>query len=413
MNIKQIAKYLLYLKVKFVKYIKIKLIFYMWYKWNACAKIKKDNVIFIVPGTKEDKLDRNILSVKDFINKAYVLNIDICYQGQYKLHGIKYFLNCIQVIKKLAIAHYVFICDANNVINALPIREECVIIQLWHACGAFKKFGFSTAELLFGESRKEKEQYPSYGKETYVTVSSPEVIWAYAEAMGIEKEKVRPIGVSRTDIYFDQAFLDESRRKLHALLPQTKKKKILLYAPTFRGSIGCAAAPEELSIASFQSRFADAYILLIKHHPFVAHRPAIDEPYRDFAVDCTELMDIEELLCVADICISDYSSLIYEFSLFQKPMVFLAHDLEEYFDWRGFYYDYNQMTPGPVCRSNEELLDVIANIENEFDRQQVEAFRNRFMSACDGHSTERIVRLAFGGLGKLAVRAGETMGESA
>ena len=106
-------------------------------------------------------------------------------------------------------------------------------------------------------------------------------------------------------------------------------------------------------------------------------------------------MPIDELLCVSDLCISDYSSLVFEYSLFERPMLFYAYDLEDYFDWRGFYYPYEELAPGPVVRTNEEIADYIQNVEQKFDRARVRAFREQFMSACDGYATERILQLVF------------------
>ncbi|MDD6039443.1 MAG: CDP-glycerol glycerophosphotransferase family protein, partial [bacterium] len=138
------------------------------------------------------------------------------------------------------------------------------------------------------------------------------------------------------------------------------------------------------------------YVLIEKHHPFVQRPPVISATDRDFAQDFTNAMSIEELLCVADVCISDYSSLVFEYSLFEKPLIFFSYDLSEYFDWRGFYYDYYELAPGPIFTTNREMIDYIRHIDERFDKQRVIDFRNKFMSACDGHATERIMDIVFG-----------------
>ena len=137
----------------------------------------------------------------------------------------------------------------------------------------------------------------------------------------------------------------------------------------------------------------DEYFLLLKHHPFVKKRPEIPENCQDFAMDVTKELDIDKLLCVSDVCISDYSSLIFEYSLFERPMIFFAYDLDEYFDWRGFYYNYDDLTPGPIVKTTEEIIDYIQNLNTRFNPSQVHAFREKFMSACDGHATDRILEL--------------------
>ena len=88
--------------------------------------------------------------------------------------------------------------------------------------------------------------------------------------------------------------------------------------------------------------------------------------------------------------------LIFEYALFKRPMIFFAYDLDDYNDWRGFYYDYGDMTPGPVVRTSAELADYLGNLDARFDAAEVAAFRKKFMSACDGHATERICQLVVG-----------------
>jgi CDP-glycerol glycerophosphotransferase (TagB/SpsB family) len=76
-------------------------------------------------------------------------------------------------------------------------------------------------------------------------------------------------------------------------------------------------------------------------------------------------------------------------------MLFFAYDLEDYFDWRGFYYDYETLAPGPIVTTTEDLVAQLKQIDT-LDLTKVRAFRERFMSSCDGHATERILALAFG-----------------
>lgn len=310
----------------------------------------------------------------------------------------RYCLNCVDMLRKAATAQVVFLNDASDVISCVPLRAETRVVQLWHACGAFKKWGMSTADLKFGGTREEKRRHPFYENLSLVTVSSPEVVWAYAEAMDLEDkpETVKPLGVSRTDVFFDKDFLSAAYRAVEEAVPTIAGKKVLLYAPTFRGKVSEAAAPDKLDIPALQEALSDRYVLLIKHHPFVKHRPAIPEECRGFACDVSDDLSIDMLLSVADACISDYSSLVFEYSLFERPLLFFAYDKEEYDDWRGFYYDYDELTPGPVFYENEDMIDYLYHIEERFDRSDVSAFRDRFMSACDGRATERIIAAVFG-----------------
>ena len=172
-------------------------------------------------------------------------------------------------------------------------------------------------------------------------------------------------------------------------------KKIVLYAPTFRGEIKEAVTPKQFDLERFYDRFHKEYVLLIKQHPFVKKAVEIPERIRDGCMEITTQMTTEELLMVADVCTTDYSSVVFDYSLRNKPMLFFAFDLEEYYDERGFYYPYEEFVPGPVVRTMEELMAAMEEIE-QFDENRMKNFRDAYMSGCDGHATERIVSEIFG-----------------
>ena len=308
-----------------------------------------------------------------------------------------YIKRCLRMLEDISDAHYVFLNDACNVTSCIPLRKGTKIYQLWHACGAFKKFGMSTAELIFGDNRKSLEKYPNYGNLSYVTVSSPEVIWAYEEAMNLKDTKTQVVatGVSRTDVFYDQHFIEQSKAAVYSVCPAAENKKIILYAPTFRGRVAKAESPDCLDIPAMKRALGAEYVLLIKHHPFVKQPPVVPEDCADFAMDVTKSLEIDQLLCASDVCVSDYSSLIFEYSLFERPMIFFAYDLDDYFDWRGFYYNYDELTPGPVAKETEEIIDYIRHLDARFDQAQVHAFKEKFMSSCDGHATDRIMALVY------------------
>ena len=351
--------------------------------------------------------------------------------------------NCLNAIPALAQAQFIFVNESSYFLSCLPIRPETTVIQTWHACGAFKKFGYSAIGKGFGTTRQELEQYPVHGNFSYVTVSSPEVVWAYAEAFHMEdrRNRILPIGVSRTDMFFSRKYRERACEKVawvlrkmapELFLPKGAEpaatsynaanpysrlrdvytdraedkdtasgqdivpgRKVLLYAPTFRGKVGSASSPDRLDIALLKKELKDRYILLVNHHPFVKEkdRPKIPENCRDFAFDVTDRLSIEELLTAADICITDYSSLVFEYSLFERPILFFTYDMQEYLDERGFYYPIREMMPGPVCSTTQELTEALKTPDAEFDLRRVREFKYRFMSGCDGHATARVLQL--------------------
>ena len=363
------------------------------YREASSAPIDARKIIFI-----EDKS----LEMPDAFSVIFPylqdnFDLDVSFVGLGKTSGKgwrSYYAACRELVREVATARAVFLADASDIISCLPLREGTDVVQLWHACGAFKKWGMGTAELKFGGSRSEITRHPGYGNLSLVTVSSSEVEWAYREAMALEDvpETVRALGVSRTDTFFDPAFLAEARRAVEELMPAARGKRIVLYAPTFRGHVHDAMGPDALDIPLMRHILGDDHVLLVKHHPFVKKPPTIPGQCRDFAFDVGDRLATPVLLAVADALVTDYSSVAFEYSLFNRPMAFFAYDLDDYNDWRGFFYDYDEMTPGPVVTQTVELAGWLRDVaDGGFDDAEVAAFRERFMRACDGHATERIV----------------------
>lgn len=380
---------------KWHKFYTLKILYPSIYKKYSKQPVKEDKVVFIE--LRQPKISNSFSVMYNDLKNNYNFDVHEHYLRTSFIPRPNHVKRCKEMIKDIADAKYVFMNEASNVVSSVPLRKETFEAQLWHGCGAFKKFGMSTADLIFGENRRNMLKYPFNKNYSLVTVSSPEVIWAYEEAMNIdEKGIVQAVGNSRTDVFYDGAFIKAAYDKLYKRLPAAKNKKIILFAPTFRGRVAHATSPDCFDVAAFCEAFSDEYLLLFKHHPNVKVRPEIPKEYKDFAFDFTDSMAIDELLCVSDICISDYSSLVFEYSLFERPMIFFAYDLDEYFDWRGFYYDYFELAPGPICKTNEEMIDYIKNIDERFDRDKVIEFRKKFMASCDGYATERIKDIVFG-----------------
>ena len=392
----EFLKNFFYFKRDIKKFCFFKILVPLKYKKAGLRPVQDNKVVFMELTAPE--LSDNYKLIYNRLVSEYDLDIHVHFLMQGRVKKDELYRRQIAYIKDAATAKYIILNDSYNVSGTIRKRKGMHIMNTWHAAGAFKKFGFSIADKKFGMDRHEMKQFPLHPKYDLVTVSSPEVEWAYVEAMGKEKDRdsVKGIGISRSDIFYDEEFRKNAREHFKQLFPGAEGKKVILYAPTFRGHVKDAESPDMLDIPMLKNELSKDYVLVTKHHPFVRKRPVIDDADRDFAIDMSDLMSIEELLSVADICISDYSSLIFEFSLFEKPMIFYVYDLANYFDWRGFYYEFKDLAPGPICYTNKELLENIRKTETGWDPGRVKAFRKKFMSACDGHATDKIFKEFFG-----------------
>lgn len=293
---------------------------------------------------------------------------------------------------------YVFVSDNYDPLYAHKPRKGSRVIQLWHGCGAFKKWGYSTLDLAWGGKDNLYFRFPRHNTYTDVFISSESVIPCYAEAFNCSKDIIKPLGTPRTDVFYNKDFVNGAKDKFLKRFPEIGDRKIILYAPTFRGeSPDLGYNDSVLDLVAMKENFSDEYALVLKLHPFVGTKISFTEKKQEaldgFVFNASVGVPIDEALCAADILIADYSSLIFEYALLDKPALFFAYDLDNYSETRGFYYEYNDFVPGKIVKTNDEIIEAIKS--RDFEQKKMLPFRQKFMSACDGHSTERIINYLF------------------
>lgn len=290
---------------------------------------------------------------------------------------VKYLL---RFMRQYATAEYVFICDYYLPVAACRKRRETTVVQLWHSCGLMKKIAYDTCQDIPKNYRGNM-----FGNYTYLTLSAEVCVTVHERALRLCAERIRATGVSRTDCYFDEAWNEACRMAFYGKYPEAVGKRIALWAPTFRGN---AATPrleglEEVRRAA--AELAPQWYFIIKAHPHVDAHGTVSS--------CA--LPTEELLPVADVLITDYSSVLFDYLIYRKPSVLFAPDLDQYEKNRGFYLDYRSI-PFPVAMTKRELLQAVAACDqwNEEHRGEINAFREKYVGACDGKATDRILALA-------------------
>ena len=375
------------------------------YAKGARRKINSRKVLFV--DDQYDQMTDSFQVLYDTLVKDYDVEVHTHFLGKSYVSNGEYMKRARAMLADMSDAGFVFMNVGSEAVSCVKKRPETVITQLWHACGAFKKFGMSAARLPGGAGEEAMRRHPFYANLNLVTVSGEAVIPAYEDAMDLNPADgiVQALGVSRTDIFYDPERQKQARKNILERFPAAADKKIILYAPTFRGNAGKAQGGAKLNIAEMHRQLGDDYLLLIREHPMVKEKTELPEKLKgSWVCDASGDVRIEDLLMTADVCITDYSSLIFEYALMDKPMIFYAPDLDEYFDQRGFYVDYESWVPGPVCRDQSRLTEELLRLKlSSSDREAADpfagkrhAFREENMSACDGHATERILKAAFG-----------------
>lgn len=279
-------------------------------------------------------------------------------------------------MKRYSQAKYVFICDYFLPVSSCRKKTETLVIQLWHSAGMLKKFGYDALDDLGNQ-----KNLPGAKNIDLWPVSSDICANIVSNACHLYKNQVRPLGVTRTDVYFQDDFQEACRRNFYKKYPELKGKKLVLWAPTFRGNAKDGSLIGIKEIQNLQRKLSEDCYLLIKVHPHLEKKYQIN--------NCDIITDL--LYPVIDVLITDYSSTIFECYLSKKPFIIFAPDFDQYMDDRGFYIDYKKDLACKVVKTSEELeIEVEKVLKQDFSEFQ-NAYLDRHLEKCDGRAIEHVL----------------------
>lgn len=267
---------------------------------------------------------------------------------------------------------------------AVSFKPSVECIQLWHANGALKQFGWEDNSILERSATDKKRFKAVYKRFLKVVVGSDEMGEIFKRSFLLSDSQLLKLGVPRTDIYFDKALQQQKRTEWRNRF-QANDKKVVLYAPTFRDN-ELAEAKLAMDFKLMEESLGNDYLLVLKLHPAV--KVDVQSLNSDFIVNVDKNVALEELLAAVDILITDYSSIPFEFALFNRPIFFFSYDLEKYDKERGLLKNYRQVIPGPISKTTEELIQ---QMKTTAPNDNLVAFSKKWNKYSDGHASERIV----------------------
>jgi teichoic acid glycerol-phosphate primase len=271
-------------------------------------------------------------------------------------------------------------------LSAISFKHKVECIQIWHAAGALKTFGLEDKSVVTRSKAAQKRFKRVYDRFDKVVVGCEEMADIFIESFDLIPEKILRTGIPRTDFFYQEKLLEQSKEALEKKYPIMAGKKRILYAPTFRDQ-QLEEYDVKLDIERMYHTLKDDYLLLIKLHPAVKTRLPYQEMYPDFVIDFSHQKSINEILVIADYLISDYSSVPFEYSLLKKPMIFFAYDLQEYQNERGVIQDYTKKVPGSVAFTSEEVIQLLLEDKLEAGAE----FAAKWHTYSDGNSSKKLV----------------------
>lgn len=294
-------------------------------------------------------------------------------------------------IYHLATSTHVFVDNYFGFLAAARFKPNVVCIQLWHAAGAIKRFGLKDPSIQNRSPRALKRFIKVYSRFDYVVVGSRKMADIFHESFGIETEKMLRTGIPRTDFFFHKKDMEKAADLLKTKIPIIHGKKVLLYAPTYRDN-DIHNSRLKLNIDRMYQELNEDYVLLLRLHPAI--QTTFCHMYPDFICDVSGYSEVNPLLVITEILITDYSSIPFEFSLLHKPMIFFAYDLDVYASSRGFWEPYEQLVPGPIVKNTEELIKEIHKNHEEY-LERVQTFANDWNEYSRGNSSDRLIKYLY------------------
>ena len=322
-----------------MKYLKHKVYGHLFNLFRAFP-VDNNRISFIIDSRESFK--GNLDYIKKEFEKRGNFEFNFFYKDKISLSSFK----------KLATSRYVFLNDNFFPLAFMSFKSDSKVIQLWHAPGASKKFGGSVA------SPEEIEMLLKIGQNTdYLISSSKNIEDYYSEAFQIDKQKIKALGLPRLDYYFENHDLNKIKSDFCEKYDVDSNKKIILYAPTFRD----------------EKKYNNVFDLSGENY-----------------IDCSNYPSEQELMMISDVLITDYSSIMIEYAILDKPILFFVYDLDNYLSTeRGFYYDFKKTVPGKLVYNSDELIDAINN--EDFDKDKMTSFVKTQFDVIDGKSSKRVV----------------------
>ena len=319
---------------------------------------------FVMLRTEIEKLDNNVKNI--VLTKRIEKGL---------LNSISYMFHMLKQMYHIATAKIVILDTYCMVASLLKHKKETKIIQIWHAMGAIKKFGYQTIGKKTGTDKEMANIMCMHKNYDYVLAPSITTKKYYCEAFNVDESKIRYFAMPRIDYILQKKNVE----RIYEEYPILKEKTNILYVPTFRKG-------KKIKINRIIDKFdTSKYNLIIKLHP-LDHKQYTYKQREGIIFD--DKFKSYDLIEIADKIITDYSSLSIEVSLLNKPIYFYTYDIEEYKQDPGLNFDYKKEDIGKyMAKTPKKLLKMI---EEEYDYNALQRFKDKYITVDTKNCTNKL-----------------------
>lgn len=336
--------------------------------------LNKKKVVFLSRQSDKPSLDFLLLQkqIKEKCPDAEMVFLTKKFEKSF-IKLIEYYFHTLKQMYHIATAKVCVLDSYIIPISILKHRKSLKVMQIWHAIGAIKKFGYQTLLKEYGRDLKLSKSMNMHSNYDTIISGSEAMVPFFCEAFNADREVFINCGLPKIDYLIQNK--EKIKEELRNKYPIFNNKKVILYAPTFRVYKVDAA----YNLCEYINY--DKYVFITKHHPN-------DNNYNtDDRVSCFDEISTLDLLAAADIVITDYSAVSLEAAAINKPIYFYMHDYADYEKNNGLNINLFNEFPGCAFESPQDLIKAIE--EDNYDMTLVEKFKRKYV-ANDGNSSEQI-----------------------
>ncbi|ETD04504.1 CDP-glycerol glycerophosphotransferase family protein [Lactococcus petauri] len=360
-----------------LKSIVLTIILALFYPFTFLFRVHQNRITFI--SLEHDNLSKDFKILHDELNvkqeyeiKTLLFKFQPTFLGQ-----LQYGLACIQQLFVLQSSKLVIIDYNNFVISKFPHRKEVKVLEIWHATAALKNFGNCV------QRDYEIKNYD------YAIANSDFYKGVYAQAFNLPEENVLVTGIPNNDKIFNDHFVQDTKARLLEKYPVLANKKVITYAPTFRGRISTYFKEAKIDLARVHQALGEDYVIIYKAHPLISGSAYENNPHVLFI----EEEPISSIFCVTDVLITDYSAIAVDWMVFDKPIIAYVPDFKSYSKKPGLTIDYLQEFPGAVTFNEGELIQALQATDSTSYQKERALFFKKTYNYCDGKATERVLKV--------------------
>ena len=372
-----------------------------------------DTVLF-----QKMKMKENWVFVESFFGKSYSDSPKYLYEYMYDTYGDRFrYIWCLNerapemkghpsICKRHSLRYIYYLSRSKYFITNTrqptyyKKRKEAVFLETWHGT-PLKKLAFDLDDIMAVNQDHKKLFYKQGKAWDYLISANRFSTDVFERAFCYPREQIIEVGYPRNDILYSES-ADEIAKEVKAEFGIPEDKRVILYAPTWRDNQFYGAGRYKFTLAMdlerMRKEFGKDSVLLLRTHYHIADNLDITG-LEDFVYNGSKYNDVSRLYLASDICITDYSSVFFDYANLKRPMLFFAYDYEDYKgEIRGMYFDMNTELPGPILQTNDELVEALHNIDEitEKYKERYEVFYEKYCSVDDGQASKRAIEIFLG-----------------